>query len=79
MKYSILVNSCTLSLNSVRSSCVGATKPLGCFVDADRVMMEGRDRCERAKLHAARERALEVNVQDISMEQVLRIIEIMAK
>jgi hypothetical protein len=79
LNYSILVNSCTLSLNSVRSSCVGATKPLGCFMDADRVIMDGKDRWERAKLRAARESALEVNVQDISIEQILGMTEIMVK
>ena len=33
----LLVNSCTRSLNSVRSSAAGGTKPAGCFVEAARL------------------------------------------
>jgi hypothetical protein len=61
------VNSCTRSLNSVRSSCVGGTNPLGCLVEADLAMTRGMERCERVMLRAARERALDVTMQDMSM------------
>jgi hypothetical protein len=46
------VNSCTLSLSSFKSSCVGGTKPFGCFEEAARLMFSGL--CRRLGRHVWR-------------------------